>query len=85
MTNRARRRQVRRAFRGGQDPVRHNLAVRIGWRAALFLDTAEYFKTALDRFVIAAHHAAAATAMVAQYHRDPDEEDSNPFTRKDHE
>lgn len=69
MTNRARRRQVRRAFQGGMDPVKHNRVTHLARHAAVFIQLADSFRNALDRFVIAAHHAAAATAMVAEYHR----------------
>jgi hypothetical protein len=84
--SRARRRQVRRAFRGGWDPVKHNLRIRIGWRAALFLDAANYISNAVDRYLIASHHAAIAKEMVASYHAEPAvDEIVIPLTRKDHQ
>ena len=94
--NRARRRQVRRAFQGGWDPVNHNLMNERAWRR--YTRAVRAFRTAMALFqagIIANYTAIAhaidrtqqidadAKEMAASYHLEPNLEPL--LTRKDHQ
>lgn len=78
MTHRARRRQVRRAFRGGWDPVRHNVENARAWRRydhaalAFRIAVAQFRASALAASVETARRIdAGAKEMAASYHLEP--------------